>query len=114
VSGVYVALGAALGAALRYLAGHLLDRSARLPWGTIMVNLAGSFLVGVLSALALSERPWAFLGVGFCGALTTYSAFAVQTVAQAAERGPRAGLLNVVLTVPPALALCALGFSLAR
>ena len=105
---LYVALGAALGAPLRYLAGHLLD--GRLPWGTILVNVTGSFLLGAFSGLSLSEHAVAFLAVGFCGALTTYSAFAVQTH----DRGPVLGLLNVLLTVPVALGGCALGFAMVR
>jgi CrcB protein len=107
VTVLYVALGAALGAPLRYAVGRILD--GRLPWGTILVNVAGSFLLGVFSGMALSSDALAFLGAGFCGALTTYSAFAVQTH----DRGPRLGALNVLLTVPVALAACALGFSLA-
>ena len=106
MTALYVALGAALGATARYVVGHLLDR--RVPWGTVLVNITGSFALGVLSGLAVSGAPLALLGVGFCGALTTYSAFAVQTV----DRGPRIGLLNVLLTVPLALAACALGFVL--
>ena len=105
---LYVALGAAVGAPLRYVAGHLLDR--RVPWGTVLVNVLGSFLLGVLSGAAVSGAPLALLGVGFCGALTTYSAFAVQTV----DRGPRLGLLNVALTIPCALLACTLGFVLAH
>ncbi len=101
---VYVALGAALGAPLRYATAHLLDR--RLPWGTILVNLTGSLLLGWFSGLALTGETIAFLGTGFCGGLTTYSAFAVQTH----DRGWRVGAANVLLTVAPALALCALGF----
>ena len=104
---LYVALGAALGAPVRYVAGHLLD--GELPWGTVLVNVAGSFLLGVFSGLALSGTEIAFLGTGFCGALTTYSAFAVQ----AHDRGSRRGTWTVLLTVPPALAVCALGFWLA-
>jgi fluoride exporter len=107
VTGVYVALGAALGAPLRYLLGHWLDE--RLPWGTILVNLGGSFLLGLFSGLALGGESAALLGTGFCGALTTYSAFAVQTH----DLGPRRGTLNVLLTLLPALLLCALGFLLA-
>jgi fluoride exporter len=106
VTVLWVALGAAVGAPLRYVAGHHLDR--RVPWGTILVNVAGSFLLGLLSRLALSGDATALLGVGFCGALTTYSAFAVQTH----DRGRRTGTLNVLLTIPPALAACALGFAL--
>lgn len=101
-----VALGAALGAPLRYAAAHLLD--GRLHWGTILVNVAGSFLLGVFSGMALSGAAIAFLGTGFCGALTTYSAFTVQ----AHDLGPRKGAATVALTVVPALALCFLGFSL--
>lgn len=102
-----VAVGAAVGATLRYLAAHLLG--GRLPWGTIAVNLAGSFLLGLFSGLALTGDTMAFLGTGFCGALTTYSSFAVQ----AHDHGPRLGTVTVLLTVLPALALCGLGFHLA-
>jgi len=106
VTWLYVALGAAAGAPLRFLAGHLLD--GRLPWGTVLVNVAGSFLLGVVLSLGLPEEGAALLGIGFCGALTTYSAFAVQTH----ERGRWLGLVNVLLTVPPAIAACALGHAL--
>ena len=107
MTAVYVALGAAVGAPLRYLLGHWLDE--RLPWGPILVNLVGSFLLGLFTGLALGGDATALLGTGFCGALTTYSAFAVQTH----DLGPRRGTLNVLLTLPPALLLCALGFLVA-
>ena len=103
---LWVALGAAIGAPVRYAVGHFLDR--RVPWGTVLVNVSGSFVLGLLAGLAVSGSALALLGVGFCGALTTYSAFAVQTH----DRGPRLGTLNVVLTIPLALVACALGFSL--
>lgn len=102
----WVVLGAALGAPLRYLASHFLD--GRVHWGTVLVNVAGSFLLGLFTALALSGPAMAFFGVGFCGALTTFSAFAVQTH----DRGPRRGTLHVLLTVPPSILACALGFLL--
>ena len=104
-----VALGAALGAPTRYVVAHLFDGrllGGCLHVGTILVNVAGSFLLGLFSGLALTGSTIAFLGTGFCGALTTYSAFAVQSHAQ----GWRLGAINVALTVVPALALCWLGF----
>lgn len=101
-----VALGAAVGAALRYVAGHLLD--GRWPWGTVLVNWTGSLLLGWCVAAGLSGALIALLGTGFCGGLTTYSAFAVQTH----DRGPRLGTAVVLVTIVPALALCALGFRL--
>jgi CrcB protein len=111
VTGLLVVLGAAVGAPLRFALGHWLD--AGLPRGTILVNLVGSFLLGLFSGLALSGDQMALLGTGFCGALTTYSAFAVRTHDLAADHGPTPALLNVLLTVPLALALCALGFLVA-
>ncbi len=101
-----VALGAAAGSPLRYVAAVLLD--GRMPWGIVLVNWTGSFLLGLLSGLGLSGHAAALLGAGFCGALTTYSTFAVQTHAL----GPRRGTANALLTVVPALLLCGLGFGL--
>ena len=121
MTALLVALGALAGAPLRYVVGHYLDR--RMPWGTVLVNLLGSFLLGLFTGLGLSGDDMALLGTGFCGAFTTYSAFAVQTHALATEpRQPAPApalfnsrgnsLLNVLVTVPPALVLCALGFLL--
>ena len=106
MSALLVALGAAVGAPLRLLASHYLDRR-RLPWGTLLVNVAGSALLGLFSGLALGDHSWALLGVGFCGAVTTYSAFVVQAV----DRGARWGLVYVLLTVPVSLAACLLGYA---
>lgn len=100
-----VALGAALGGTLRFTAGHHLDR--RFPWGTVAVNLLGSLLLGTVSGAGLTGDAAAMLGAGFCGGLTTYSAFVVQ----AHDAGPRRGWGVVLLTLPPALALCALGYA---
>jgi len=104
VTWVYVALGAAVGAPLRYVVGHLLDGG--LARGTVLVNWLGSFLLGWFSGLGFTGDTAALLGTGFCGGLTTYSSFAVHTH----DRGPRLGSVNVVVTLVPALALCALGF----
>lgn len=98
-----VALGAAVGAPLRLLSGHWLDRD--FPWGTLLVNVTGSFLLGWLTALSPGEHPLALLGTGFCGGFTTYSAFAVKSH----ERGRAGGAAYVLATLPLALAACALG-----
>ena len=82
-----VALGGAIGAVSRYLAvgqvAHWLDHD--FPYGTLTVNVLGSFLMGViveLSALVWSPSPElrAFLTVGFLGAFTTFSTFSLETV----------------------------------
>ncbi len=104
-----VAAGGAVGASLRYLAGHVGDTHDRVPWGTVAVNLAGSLLLGLLVGADLAGRGFALLGLGLCGALTTYSSFVVQ----AHDRGPRLGLVTVLVTAPPALVLYAVGVWLA-
>jgi fluoride exporter len=108
VTALLVVLGAAVGAPARF---HLATRlDGRFPAGTLAVNVVGSLLLGWFSARGLDEHAWALLGVGFCGALTTYSAFAVQV----AHLGPwtlrAAGYAagTVVLCVGAA----ALGFTL--
>ncbi len=107
MSMLLVALGAAVGAPLRYAVGHTFDR--HWPRGTIAVNWAGSLLLGWFTGLGLEGGALALLGTGFCGGLTTYSAFAVQSH----DRGPRRGTGVVVVTLVPALLLCAAGFGLA-
>jgi fluoride exporter len=106
VTPLLVAAGAAVGAPLRLLAGHWLDHG--FPWGTLVVNVAGSFLLGILSALSLGDQAYALLGTGFCGGFTTYSAFAVK----AHERGPAGGTAYVGATLVLALGACALGYLL--
>ena len=101
-----VAIGAGAGATLRFTLAHTLD--ARWPTGTMAVNVVGSFLLGVLSALALSESLLALLGTGFCGGLTTFSALMVQS----ADRGHRVGTAYLASTVAVSLAACWLGFVL--
>ncbi len=103
MTALLVALGAAVGAPVRYLAGRLLD--GRLHWGTLAVNLAGSAMLGALVGAAVDGHWLALLGTGFCGGLTTYSSFAVQSV----QGGPRRGTAYVVITIPACLAAATLG-----
>jgi fluoride exporter len=88
VTVLLVALGAAVGAPTRYLADRYV-RSRGFPWGTLLVNVVGSALLGFLTALPVSPGLGALLGTGFCGALTTYSTFGYETLrlARAGARG---------------------------
>lgn len=104
MTALLVALGAAVGAPLRFAWAHVLDR--RFPFGTLLVNVLGSFALGVCTPQALGGQAMALVGVGFCGAFTTYSTFAVQTH----ERGWRVGGGYAVATVVLAVGGCALGF----
>jgi CrcB protein len=111
VSALLVALGAAVGAPLRLLAGHHLDRphgSYIAHWGTLVVNLLGSALLGWLVGHGVDGRPLLLLGTGFCGAFTTYSAVAVQSV----NRGGWRGLGYAIWTVAGCLAVAWAGYRL--
>jgi len=104
-----VALGAAVGAPLRYVVSQRLD--GEVPLGTFAVNVVGSFVLGLVTALGLGGHAVALLGTGFCGGFTTYSSFAVQTH-RLASTSRRTAAAYAVGTLGAALAACALGFAL--
>ncbi|MEO6511477.1 MAG: CrcB family protein [Nocardioides sp.] len=103
-----VALGACMGATLRFWVAQRLD--GRWPAGTLLVNVAGSFVLGLLVGAGVSHDGLALLGTGFCGGLTTYSAFAVQTH----DQGVRRGATYAAATIALALGACAIGFALGQ
>lgn len=83
---LYVALGGAIGAAARYLAGLWLAAllGAGFPWGTFFVNVTGSFLIGIVLVLVqagtLPAEARLFLAVGILGGYTTFSSFSYETL----------------------------------
>jgi CrcB protein len=93
MTALLVALGAAVGAPARFLVAQYV-RGVR---ATLLVNVAGSAVLGLL--VRASDSTYALVGVGFCGALTTYSTFAVE-VAQ--TRSWRYVVLSVVLCIAAA------------
>jgi CrcB protein len=76
----------AVGAPTRYLVDRAVSDRVRglFPWGTFVINVTGSFLLGVLTGLSLyhafPRTPRVILGTGFCGAYTTFSTFTYETV----------------------------------
>lgn len=111
---VMVCLGAALGAPARYLADRGVQslHDSVFPFGTLSVNIVGSFVLGVLVSLGLpSDRPaYLALGTGFCGAFTTYSTFSYETVRLVETGSWGKGLLNVAASIGGGLAAAVLGF----
>lgn len=105
-----VMLGGAIGAVTRYGADRLIPAAA-IPPATLAVNVAGSFILGVLAGAgsALPGTVGALLGTGFCGALTTWSTFAFQTVDLADRGARRTAALNVIATLTAGFAAVWLG-----
>ena len=110
-----VALGSALGGVARYGIGVLAARSpGAFPIGTLIVNVAGSFLIGLLAATLgdASERSRLLLMTGFCGGFTTFSAFALENV-EMMERGAFGmGLMLTVAHVVGSVGACWIGYRL--
>lgn len=107
MSAALVAVGAGVGAALRFLLGHHLD--GRWHWGTLTANTGASLLLGACAGWSLDGSALALAGTGFCGGLSTYSSLAVQ----ARDLGPARGTAYAVATVLLGLGACALGYQLA-
>jgi fluoride exporter len=112
---VLVALGAAVGAPLRYLTDRLVQsrHESAFPWGTLTVNLIGSLLLGFLTGLPAAPAVSALLGTGLCGALTTYSTFSYETLQLARDGLRRHALANAVVSLLAGLGAAYLGILLA-
>ncbi len=116
-----VALGGAFGAVSRYwISGWVarLTHESPFPWGTLAVNVAGSFLLGLMMGLGgegrllLPPAVRVVLGIGFLGAFTTFSTFSYETVEALRIGDFRVAIGNTVLSVLIALAACWLGLEL--
>ena len=115
-----VAAGGATGAVARYLVGGWVASrcGAGFPWGTLLVNVTGSFLLGLAATLTLERfgHPGVRLlvGVGFLGAYTTFSTFSYETVQLLAEGSLFRAALNVGVSVGVGLVAVWLGMVVAR
>ena len=116
-----ICLGGALGTGARYLTQTLALRwlGADFPYGTLIVNLLGSLVIGIVQPVGLvgfpaSDTARLALTAGVLGGFTTYSAFSYETVALMAGGHWGRSLLNVSLTTLGCLLACALGFAIGR
>jgi CrcB protein len=120
---LWVALGGALGSVARFGLNGLI--SARFgetfPWGTLIINVTGSLVIGVIGAVASPEgrmdsqsRAFAtqFLMIGICGGYTTFSSFSWQTLQRLQDRDWLYAGCNIVLSVVLCLIAVWLGYLL--
>jgi fluoride exporter len=111
---VYVALGGAIGSTARFaLSGGVARGLAEVfPWGTLIVNVTGCFIIGLFAVLTaphgrfiVSPEIRQFVMVGICGGYTTFSSFSLQTLALARDGDLTRAGLNIAASV----ILCLLG-----
>ena len=113
---VLIALGAVVGAPLRYL----VDRAVRawhdttFPWGTLTVNVCASLVLGFLAGAGghVSSAAAALIGTGFCGALSTYSTFGYENQQLVVERARFDAVANVAVSIVAGVGAAALGWSI--
>jgi fluoride exporter len=114
----WIALGAAVGAPMRYVVDHVVQRRHHtvFPWGTMTVNLGGCLVLGFLVAASgrLSPAVQLAAGTGFCGALTTYSTFAYEALHLAEDRTRFYAVTYVLASLLGGFGAVGLGFLLAE
>jgi CrcB protein len=116
-----ICLGGAIGTGARYTLSVWVARAVGtgFPFGTLVVNASGSFLLGLLMQLSLSTQIVSadarlIIGTGILGGFTTYSTFNYETLALIGEEAWGVALLNVAATFIACLAAGALGIGAAR
>jgi CrcB protein len=113
-----VALGGFVGAPSRYLLDRAVHRRVEsdLPWGTFLINVSGSILLGLLTGLSMGKHlppvTKALLGTGFCGAYTTFSTFTFETVRLLEVGQVLDAILNVTMSTVVGLVGAGLGLAL--
>jgi fluoride exporter len=117
----WVALGALIGGPLRYFISGAIARrlGETFPWGTLIVNVTGAFVIGAVGAAAAAHRlgatpaAWFFVVTGILGSYTTVSSFSLQTLALAHAAEYSRAAANIVASIGLSLAGVALGYAAA-
>lgn len=118
---LWICLGGAIGTSARYwIAVWALPISRSLPWGTILINVTGTFVIGLAGTLTLangryplSETARLFIMVGLCGGYTTFSSFSLQTLDLLRGGALLRATLNIVASVILCVVAVAAGHILA-
>ncbi|MGI4956110.1 MAG: fluoride efflux transporter CrcB [Janthinobacterium lividum] len=117
-----IGLGGALGSVARAWLGNAMVAltGPSFPWGTILINIVGSFVIGFFGTLTATDGRFAvpfdvraFVMVGVCGGFTTFSSFSLQTFELLRDGRTGQALVNIALSVALCLASVAVGYSLA-
>jgi fluoride exporter len=113
---VLLSFGGALGAMARYKLGAFILKHEKhtFPLGTFLINSLGALLLGIICGLNLSGNPYLLFGDGFCGAFTTFSTFAVESVRLIQGKAVKKSILFIVLSVSVGLVCFFIGYAAIR
>jgi protein CrcB len=120
---LYIALGGAIGSVARAWTANVFVRmfGPHFPWGTIFINVTGSFIIGFFGALTTSDGRFtahpdarAFVMIGICGGFTTFSSFSLQTLDLVRDGKPSAALANIALSLILCLLAVTAGYASAE
>jgi CrcB protein len=116
VTALLVTVGGGLGAIARFLVGGLVDErvAGDYPLGTLVVNLSGSFLLGLVVGLGASHRVQLLAGTATLGSYTTFSTWMLESQRSAQGGAPRLAWRSVLLALAAGLAAAVLGRVLGR
>ena len=116
-----ICLGGAIGTALRYLTSIVAARwfGAEFPYGTLIVNLSGAFVIGLVQqvgteSLLIPDNVRLFITTGMMGGMTTYSTFSYETVRLMEVNAWHQAWINIFVTTTICLSLCFLGMGVGR
>lgn len=116
-----ITFGGAVGTLLRYLTALVAARwfGAEFPYGTLIANLSGAFIIGVVQQLGteqalIPDNARLFLTTGMMGGLTTYSTFSYETVRLMESGAWQQAWINILVTTVICLSLCFLGIGIGR
>ena len=108
-----VGAGGALGAVLRHAVSQRVE-AGEFPAGTLVVNVVGSFVLGLVVALGAESGVALFVGTGACGSFTTFSSFSVETVRLWETGERRRAFVNAAANLAGAVAAVGLAWVLVR
>jgi len=121
LSFAYVAIGGAIGSVARFWMAGAVARlaGAGFPWGTILINILGSFAIGWFAGLSFTRQPpsadmRAFVMVGLCGGFTTFSSFSLQTLELLRAGRTLAAGVNVLASVLLCVTASTIGLAIGR
>ncbi len=114
---IWVGLGGFMGSICRYLVSlGLISIKWNLPWPTLVVNLIGSLVIGILAAYALKiPQEWKLLLIpGFCGGFTTFSSFSLENLSLLQAGSTQTAVAYILSSIIGGLLMVALGFYTAQ